>query len=270
MLATMLRRSIFVVGALTIAMSLFSTGAAVSAQAEPGPSPSTPPRAKQEQDKRDAPPSESPPPKPELPKLPPAKKDALQELIERMSKQATTPEEAERILRERARERSEAERAAAKQEPGSIKNIEQALDRNAQTKEAGPQDDGSARFLPNPFLGTWAVTRISRPRAGLAQGRGYVIFTPSFMSMHLFMGGGQSDPQWQTSMRRYWVQGPLFVTASILGIQNSADGESILLEEAGRRESRRFQFLAPDLLRISQAHNAYIDLRRVETFGPGR
>ncbi|MCA8970451.1 MAG: hypothetical protein KDC95_11725 [Planctomycetes bacterium] len=205
--------------------------------------------------------------KPELPNLPPNKKDELEELLKRFEKKALTPEEASKILLrqelERARERERAEAGTSTTLPNASKSTQDPATRN------GTSDDESD-FPTNPFLGTWMVTRITRPRAGLGNGSGYIIFTPSFMSMHLFLGSPTQEPQWQSSMRRYWVQGPLFVTASILGVQNSDDGESILLEEAGRRESRRFQFLGPDLLRISQGQRSYIDLRRVEWFGPAR
>ncbi|MCB9880395.1 MAG: hypothetical protein H6834_01290 [Planctomycetes bacterium] len=201
--------------------------------------------------------------KPELPKLPPNKKDELEELLKRFEKNAPTPEEASKILRREELERAREGAGASTTLPDTSKNGQDPATGNATA-------DDESDFPSNPFLGTWMVTRITRPRAGLGNGSGYIIFTPSFMSMHLFLGSPTQEPQWQSSMRRYWVQGPLFVTASILGVQNSDDGESILLEEAGRRESRRFQFLGPDLLRISQGQRSYIDLRRVEWFGPAR
>ena len=140
--------------------------------------------------------------------------------------------------------------------------------RRAREKEREQGTSSRHPALRNPFVGTWAVTRIVRNRKIGQGGRGWMIFTPSFVSMHLFFSGPgpNTEPKWQSSMRRWFLQGSRFMTASLMGIQNSDDGETIVLEQAGRREVRRFQFLAADLLRIYQGNLRYIELKRIERF----
>lgn len=217
----------------------------------------------QSQDPQEQKQSNPPGKKAELPELPQKKPNKLEELLRNIERAKNTGAGATKT----GSAQGEQTPATA---PGSKLDRIAEIVRKAREKRlrAAAGEEEERPIPPNPFLGTWAVTRIVRQRMFGTTGSGWVIFTPTYISMHLFSGGQgpQQEPRWQSSMRRYWVQGPLFMTSSIMGLQNSDDGETILIEESGRRESRRFQFLAPDALRLVQGPNQYLELRRVERF----
>ena len=129
-----------------------------------------------------------------------------------------------------------------------------------------PGRDLIQRFpVRNPFLGTWRVTRISHERQVGTSGRGYAIFTRAYVSIHLYQPPPvpQAPPRIQSSIRTYRIVGTELHTQAAVGFRNAANGD-VLIEPPGLVERRRFQFLAPNLLRIYQARENYIELKRVE------
>jgi len=124
------------------------------------------------------------------------------------------------------------------------------------------------RFVdPNPLLGVWQVTRMLRPQARGARGGGFIIFTKTFMSMHLLQPAAAlgAPPQFQSSVRGYRTQGLNLVTTSRLGFRNHPTQRgNIFIEQGGLAEIRRFLFVGKNMLRIFQTPQTYIELRKVE------
>jgi hypothetical protein len=113
----------------------------------------------------------------------------------------------------------------------------------------------------------WTITAAARPGGLVARTTGYIVFTQSFMSIHLAqasaVAGGMRQ---QSSFRRYQVRGINLVTTSMHGLVTDERTGQAMTEPGGRVETRRFAFMGPNSLRILQGPEGHLDLTRVEAF----
>ncbi|GEM_PF-2598027 len=117
--------------------------------------------------------------------------------------------------------------------------------------------------IANPFLGVWKVRRKLLPGAHAGtQVTGYLIFTRTHMSLHLMQRSPlrAGRPDFQSSIRRYFIQGPLLRSTSLMGVRSDPGGGKLLLEAQGLVEQRRYLFLGPGVLRIYQGPQSYLEL----------
>jgi hypothetical protein len=119
----------------------------------------------------------------------------------------------------------------------------------------------------NPFLGVWKINKAVRTKHNSAgtQIKGYVIFTPSYFSLHVFQQAPRSQSSaFQTAMRNWYLEGGDLVTRSLLGVRSGMQPSRVLLEAGGYTERRRFLFQGPRLLRLYQNGQNYLELIKVE------
>lgn len=131
---------------------------------------------------------------------------------------------------------------------------------------AAPSESGDLiqRFpAANPLLGVWKVQRtvspVADPRLTV---RGYVVFTHTHLSLHLVrtsvLPGGPLS--FESSIRRYFLQGPLLRTTALLGLRSGQRPGTLFIEARGLVEQRRFLLVGPKLLRIYQGPQTYLEL----------
>jgi hypothetical protein len=158
-----------------------------------------------------------------------------------------------------------------RQDPPSLPPIETEKKPAAPLPPAPPPGQERSRLeaapVVNPFLGVWSVTAAARPGGLVARPTGYIVFTPSFMSLHLAQASPMAaGARQQSSFRRYQVRGINLVTTTVHGLRTDERTGQATSEAGGHIETRRFVFTGPNSLRILQGPEGHLDLTRIEGF----
>jgi len=128
------------------------------------------------------------------------------------------------------------------------------------------QNDLIQRFArQNPLLGVWRISTVVRPGPRGVPPVGYFTFTRSHLSIHIINPNptGTATTGFQSSLRIYRIQGNRIITTSLIGARTGKKANDLLLERRGMRESRRFEFVDPNILRLYNGLTSYFELVRI-------